>query len=88
VHEAAQGACEILEIDPLYVANEGKLVAFVASADAERVLDSMRNHILGVEAGIVGEVVAEHPGMVLMKTAVGGTRMLDTMFGEQLPRIC
>lgn len=88
VHEAVQGACEILGIDPLYVANEGKLVAFVASSEADPVLGSMRNHILGTEARIIGEVVAEHPGMVLMKTDVGGTRILDTMFGEQLPRIC
>ena len=88
VHEAVQGACETLGIDPLYVANEGKLVAFVAAADAERVLDSMRNHVLGVEARIIGEAVAEHPGKALMKTDIGGTRILDTMFGEQLPRIC
>jgi len=88
VRDAVKGACEILGIDPLYVANEGKLVAFVAAADAERALDCMQNQVLGAEACIIGEVVADHRGMVLMKTDVGGTRILDTMFGEQLPRIC
>jgi hydrogenase expression/formation protein HypE len=88
VREAVKGACEILGLDPLYVANEGKLVAIVARDAAEDVLRRMRQHPLGADAAIVGEVVAEHPGMVLMKTEVGGTRVLDVMFGEQLPRIC
>lgn len=88
VRETVKGACEILGLDPLYVANEGKLVAIVAPEASEAVLERMRNHPLGQDAVIVGEVVADHPGMVLMKTEIGGTRVLDVMFGEQLPRIC
>ena len=88
VRESVQGACEILGLDPLYVANEGKLVAIVAPEAADVVLQSMHNHSLGHDAKIIGEVVSEHPGMVRMETRVGGTRILDVMFGEQLPRIC
>jgi hydrogenase expression/formation protein HypE len=88
VRESVQGACELLGLDPLYVANEGKLLAVVEASAAEAVLNAMRNHPLGAESSIIGEVVSEHPGMVRMKTAVGGTRILDVMFGEQLPRIC
>ncbi len=88
VSETVRGACEVLGLDPLYVANEGKLVAIVAAESARAVLDSMRTHALGRDACIIGEVVSEHPGMVLMKTEIGGTRVLDVMFGEQLPRIC
>ena len=88
VHEAVKGACEVLGLDPLYVANEGKLVAIVAPGMAEAVLQQMRRDELGQDAAIIGEVVSGHPGMVLMKTEVGGTRVLDVMFGEQLPRIC
>jgi hydrogenase expression/formation protein HypE len=88
VRETVRGACEILGLDPLYVANEGKLVAIVAAEAAESVLGQMRSHGLGTFAVLVGEVVAEHSGMVLMKTEIGGTRVLDVMFGEQLPRIC
>ena len=88
VREAVQGACEILGLDPLYVANEGKLVAFVAPGAADPILEAMRRHPLGTEACMIGEVAAEPAGMVLMKTDVGGTRVVDTLFGEQLPRIC
>jgi hydrogenase expression/formation protein HypE len=88
VRETVKGACEILGLDPLYVANEGKLVAVVAPQSAEAILSEMRNHQYGRDAAIVGEVVQEHSGMVLMKTEIGGTRVLDVMFGEQLPRIC
>jgi hydrogenase expression/formation protein HypE len=88
VRETVKGACEILGLDPLYVANEGKLLAFVAPEMGEAVLAHMRQHRLGQNAAIIGEVVAAHPGMVLMKTGIGGTRVLDVMFGEQLPRIC
>jgi hydrogenase expression/formation protein HypE len=88
VHEAVKGACEVLGLDPLYVANEGKLVAIVAPEMAEAVLQQMKLDELGRDAAIIGEVVSGHPGMVLMKTEVGGTRVLDVMFGEQLPRIC
>jgi len=88
VRETVQGACEVLGLDPLYVANEGKLIAIVAPEMAEDVLQQMRNHALGRDAVLIGEVIQEHPGMVLMTTSVGGTRVLDVMFGEQLPRIC
>jgi hydrogenase expression/formation protein HypE len=88
VRESVKGACEVLGLDPLYVANEGKLLAFVVPEMAEAVLDRMRQHPLGRAAAIIGEVVDTHPGMVLMKTEIGGTRVLDVMFGEQLPRIC
>ena len=88
VRETVKGACEILGLDPLYVANEGKLVAVVAPAAAQSILQRMHAHPLGTDAAIIGEVVTGHPGMVLMKTEIGGTRVLDVMFGEQLPRIC
>jgi hydrogenase expression/formation protein HypE len=88
VRESVKGACEILGLDPLYVANEGKLLAIVASDAAAAVLQRMREHRLGQDAQIIGEVVSEHPGMVRMETGVGGSRILDVMFGEQLPRIC
>ena len=88
VRESVKGACEVLGLDPLYVANEGKLLAIVRPEMAEAVVQRMREHPLGRDAAIIGEVVAEHPGMVLMKTEIGGTRVLDVMFGEQLPRIC
>jgi hydrogenase expression/formation protein HypE len=88
VRETVKGACEVLGLDPLYVANEGKLLAIVAPGAAEQVLEQMRQHELGKDAAIIGEIVADHAGMVLMKTEIGGTRVLDVMFGEQLPRIC
>jgi hydrogenase expression/formation protein HypE len=88
VRESVKGACEVLGLDPLYVANEGKLLALVVPEMADAVLDRMRQHPLGQDAAIIGEAVETHPGMVLMKTEVGGTRVLDVMFGEQLPRIC
>jgi hydrogenase expression/formation protein HypE len=88
VRESVKGACEVLGLDPLYVANEGKLLAIVRTDMADAILRQMREHPLGQDAAIIGEVVADHPGMVLMKTEIGGTRVLDVMFGEQLPRIC
>lgn len=88
VREAVRGACEMLGLDPLYVANEGKLVAIVAAELADRVLEAMRAHPLGTESRIIGEVTEQPAGMVLMKTGVGGTRVVDVLFGEQLPRIC
>ena len=78
----------MLGLDPLYVANEGKLVAIVAPEIAGRVLAAMQRHPLGAHSCIIGEVVDKHPGMVLMQTSVGGTRVVDVLFGEQLPRIC
>ncbi len=88
VRETVKGACEILGLDPLYVANEGKLIAIVAAEAADEIVQRMRQHPLGAAAVAIGEVVADHAGMVLMKTEIGGTRVLDVMFGEQLPRIC
>jgi hydrogenase expression/formation protein HypE len=88
VRESVKGACEVLGLDPLYVANEGKLLAIVSPEMANAVLQQMQQHHLGHDAVIIGEVVETHPGMVLMKTEIGGTRVLDVMFGEQLPRIC
>jgi len=88
ISEEVKGACEILGLDPLYVANEGKLLAITAASDANRVLASMQSHPLGREAAIIGEVTDEHPGFVMMKTRVGGKRVVDMLSGEQLPRIC
>jgi hydrogenase expression/formation protein HypE len=88
IREDVKGACEILGIDPLYVANEGKLIAIVGREDAENILERMRRHRDGKEAQIIGEVVADHPGLVVMRTGIGGTRIVDLMLGEQLPRIC
>jgi hydrogenase expression/formation protein HypE len=88
VRDAVRGACEMLGLDPLYVANEGKLVAIVAPEIADAVLAAMRRHPLGAESQMIGEVVERPAGMVLMKTSVGGTRVVDVLFGEQLPRIC
>ena len=81
-------ACEMLGLDPIYVANEGKLVAIVAREAAEAVLDAMRKHPLGQNATAIGEVTASHPGMVAARTGIGGTRIVDLLVGEQLPRIC
>jgi hydrogenase expression/formation protein HypE len=83
-----RAACEMLGLDPLYVANEGKLIAVVPPADADRLLAVMRNHPLGKNAAIIGEVVDEHAGMVVLKSLVGGERVVTMLAGEQLPRIC
>ena len=88
VRDTVRGACEILGLDPLYVANEGKLIAIVAPDAADAMVARMRQKPLGADARVIGEVIENHPGMVLMKTEIGGTRVLDTLFGEQLPRIC
>jgi hydrogenase expression/formation protein HypE len=88
VREDVKGACEILGLDPLFVANEGKLVAIVARSSAQAVLSAMRGVAEGRDAAIIGQVVAEHPGMALLKTEIGGSRILDLPFSEQLPRIC
>ncbi|GAA3600973.1 hydrogenase expression/formation protein HypE [Marihabitans asiaticum] len=81
-------ACGLLGLDPLQVANEGKLVAVVAAEDTDRVLKTMCAHPLGAEATVIGEVVADHPGVVVARTGIGGTRVMDMPIGEQLPRIC
>ena len=83
-----KGACEMLGLDPLYVANEGKLIAIVNGDDAESIVEKMRKNPLGREAVIIGEVIGDHPGIVFMKTKIGGTRVVDMLTGEQLPRIC
>lgn len=81
-------ACAFLGLDPMYVANEGKLVAFVPRPHADAVLEAMRAHPLGAQAAIIGECVEQHPGMVVAHTGLGGTRVVDLPIGEQLPRIC
>jgi hydrogenase expression/formation protein HypE len=83
-----RGACEMLGLDPLYVANEGKLIAAAPADDADRLLDVMRKHPLGQNAAIIGEVVSDHPGMVTMHTLVCGERVVTMLASEQLPRIC
>ncbi len=83
-----KGICELLGFDPLYIANEGKLIAFVASKDAEKVLSAIREDEFGKDACIIGEVVSGHPGKVFLETGIGGTRMVDMLTGDQLPRIC
>lgn len=88
VRDTVRGACEVLGLDPLYVANEGKLVAIVAPEIADRLVERMRAHHLGRESAIIGEIVAKHQGMVVMNTSVRGSRVVDLLFGEQLPRIC
>jgi hydrogenase expression/formation protein HypE len=88
IRREVRAACEMLGLDPLYVANEGKLIAVVPPADAERVLDSMRTHPLGRQAAIIGEVTAEVPGLVVMESLIGGERLVNMLAGEQLPRIC
>lgn len=88
VHPAVNAACEMLGFDPLYVANEGKLVAMVAKDDAERVLAAMRATRYGEESVIIGEVTAEPHNRVLLRTAIGTTRIVDMLAGEMLPRIC
>ena len=88
VNETVRGACEILGLDPLYLANEGKLVAVVPASHAEAALAAMRAHPAGRDAAIVGEITAEPSGRVILSTAFGGNRVVDMLVGEQLPRIC
>lgn len=88
IREEVHGACEILGLDPLYVANEGKLIAIVKATIADKVVDRMKQHKYGKDAGIIGEVKAAPAGIVSMITGLGGTRIVDMLTGEQLPRIC
>jgi hydrogenase expression/formation protein HypE len=83
-----RGACEMLGLDPLYVANEGKLIAVVPSEDAESALAAMRAHPLGRNAAVIGAIVSDHPGVVVLRSRVGGERVVSLLSGEQLPRIC
>ncbi len=82
------GICELLGFDPLFVANEGKLLAFVPAEEADAVLEAMRQDAFGKHACIIGQVTEASPGRVIMETRIGGTRLIDTPAGEQLPRIC
>jgi len=88
VKKAVAGLCELLGFDPLYLANEGKLIAFVAAEDTDAVLKAMKQNPYGKDACIIREVVHEHPGKVVMTTPIGGKRIVDMLTGEQLPRIC
>ena len=81
-------ACELLGFDPLYLANEGKLLCFVAQEDADAVLAAIRANPYGKDAAVIGEVISDHTGKVFMETRIGGKRILDMLSGEQLPRIC
>ena len=87
-NEAVQAACELLGFDPLYVANEGKLVAVVSPPDADKVVAKIKQNQYGNKANIIGEIVEEHPGRVIMKTRLGSSRIVDMPVGELLPRIC
>jgi len=88
VRTEVQSACELLGLDPVYVANEGKVVFFVAPSAAERVLEVLRAHPLGRDAARIGQVTAQHPGMLVARTGMGANRVIATQIGEQLPRIC
>ena len=88
INKAVLSACELLGFDPLYVANEGKMVAVVTPADGDKVLAKMKRNQYGRKAAIIGKVVNDHPGRVVMKTRLGASRIVDMPFGELLPRIC
>lgn len=88
VPEAVRSACDILGLDPIYVANEGKLLAIVSAAVAEALVAQMQQHPLGRQATIIGSVTDQHPGVVVARTGIGGRRVVDMQIGEQLPRIC
>jgi hydrogenase expression/formation protein HypE len=88
VKEEVKAACELLGLDPIYVANEGKLVAMVEPADADKILARMRKNRYGRDTAVIGEVTNEHPGKVVMKTRLGPSRIVDMLSGELLPRIC
>ena len=88
VRDDVRAACGFLGLDPMQVANEGRLVAFVRGADADQALAALSGHPLGAGAALIGEVVSAHPGVVVAKTGIGGTRIVDLPLAEQLPRIC
>jgi hydrogenase expression/formation protein HypE len=88
VHDAVRGACELLGLDPLHVANEGKLLAIVAPHHGPAALAALQAHEYGREAALVGWVTDEHPGRVVLRTLLGSRRIMDMLAGEQLPRIC
>ncbi len=88
VNDEVNAACEILGLDPLYIANEGKMIVIVSPDIAEQVCQAFRLNELGKDAEIIGEVVSEEPETVVMKTTIGSKRIIDMISGEQLPRIC
>ncbi len=88
VNETVRGMCEILGFDPLYVANEGKVLMVVAAEDSDRVIDTLKSNEFGKEASIIGEIVDKHHGKGWITTSIGGKRIIDMLAGEQLPRIC
>jgi len=88
ISEEVRGACEILGLDPLYIANEGKIIVIASAEDGEKILAKMKEHPLGKESVIIGQVRNDEPGIVVMKTLIGSSRIVDMISGEQLPRIC
>ena len=88
VREEVLGACEMLGLEPWYIANEGKLIAIATMEDTNEILKAMRNHKYGKNAAIIGEVQTGHQGRVVMKTVLGTTSILDMLVGDPLPRIC
>jgi len=88
INENVRGMCELLGFDPFYVANEGKVIVVVDASDADKALQIMKNNEFGKEATIIGEITEEHKGKAVLKTSIGGTRIIDMLAGEQLPRIC
>ena len=88
ISQQVNAACEIIGFDPLYIANEGKVIVFVSQDDTEKVLNAMKLHPLGKESSVIGKVTAVQPGLVKMRTAIGSMRIVDMPYGEQLPRIC
>lgn len=88
VKNSVQSACEIFGYDPLYMANEGKVVIVVDPVDVDKVLDKLKQNMFGNQASVIGEITDKHPGKVILKTTIGGTRIIDMLSGEQLPRIC
>jgi len=88
IDQAVRGMCELLGFDPIYVANEGKVVMVVARDDADKVLDIMKKHPLGKESAAIGTITADHVGKAWLQTVVGGKRVIEMLSGQQLPRIC
>jgi len=88
IRPAVAGACDLLGIDPLYVANEGKLLAVVAAKEAGAALEAVRSHPLGADAALIGDIRDEPQGIVVLRTSFGGTRIVDMLVGDPLPRIC
>lgn len=88
VRESVNGLCEVFGFDPLYIANEGKVVVVARESEADKILTLMQQHEYGKNAGIIGEITSENPSVVLLNTLIGGKRIIDMLTGEQLPRIC